>query len=131
MLSVLTTTGGGLALLLGVTALVRGTEAALGLAGPWVGLVEVTLVGPGLARLRRGALVGGPGATVGLRLSKVNLAGLGLVGLGLWVTLPGSSLLLRVVETLVALGTLPEPGLVLGGASVGGGLSELVGDTRP
>lgn len=90
----------------------------------------MTFSGPGL---RRGPLVKGPEGLVGLRLLKVNLPWLGLVGLVLGVTLPvpGSSLVARAVETLLASVTLLKPGLVIGVVLVGERLFGVVGDTKP
>lgn len=70
---------------------------------------------------------------MGLRLLKVNIPWLGLVGLVLAVTLPvpGSLLVARAVEIMVASVTLSRPGLVLGVELVGVSLSGVVGDIKP
>ncbi len=70
---------------------------------------------------------------MGLRLLKVNFPWLGLVGLVLGVTLPvpGSLLVARDVEIMVASVTLLRPGLVLGVVLVGVSLSGVVGEMKP
>lgn len=115
--------------LLGVSGLVGGLEWA----GPWLAPVEGTFTGPGLVGLRRGPLFSCPDGLVGLRLLKVNFPWLGLVGLGLGVTLPNPRSLgvVRDGETMVESVILLRPGLVIGVVLVGLSLSGVVGDTRP